>query len=210
MTTILTSDGRAVGERGRLTRRALLDCLPAQLDATGYRDLGVADVARAAGTSPATFYQYFASVEDALYVLAEEAADAAASHPVLRETLPHWDGRDAAPAMGMTDAFFGLYAEHRPVLRAVEVRADEGDQRFAAVRNRFLDSLRAPLALAVAHGRPGATAHEHAATTELLVAMLAAVAAQEQDATGWPVEAAPKRAFTARALHEIVTTTITT
>ena len=44
------------------------------LRSTSYRDLKVIDIAREAGTSPATFYQYFADVEAAILVLAEEMA----------------------------------------------------------------------------------------------------------------------------------------
>jgi AcrR family transcriptional regulator len=42
------------------------------LRTTSYRDLKVVDIAREAGTSPATFYQYFPDVESAILVLADE------------------------------------------------------------------------------------------------------------------------------------------
>src|SRR3546814_12218426 len=44
------------------------------LATTSYRDVKVIDIAREAGTSPATFYQYFSDVEAAILVLAEEMA----------------------------------------------------------------------------------------------------------------------------------------
>jgi AraC-like DNA-binding protein len=57
------ADGRVPGRRGLATRQRLLDHVAEMLAAGSYRDLRVVDVARSAGTSPATFYQYFADVE---------------------------------------------------------------------------------------------------------------------------------------------------
>ncbi len=44
------------------------------LSSSPYRDVKVIDVARKAGTSPATFYQYFPDVEGAVLEIAEETA----------------------------------------------------------------------------------------------------------------------------------------
>ena len=68
------ADGRVPGRRGRATRQRLLECTRDMLTTTSYRDVKVIDIAREAGTSPATFYQYFADVEAAILVLAEEMA----------------------------------------------------------------------------------------------------------------------------------------
>ena len=57
------SDGRVPGRRGRATREKLLSCTAQLLEKNSYRDLKVIDIARCAGTSPATFYQYFNDVE---------------------------------------------------------------------------------------------------------------------------------------------------
>ena len=66
--------GVVVRSRGIATRRRLLDCTDELLTKTSYRDIKVIDIAREAGTSPATFYQYFPDVEQAVLVLAEELA----------------------------------------------------------------------------------------------------------------------------------------
>ena len=66
-----TTDGRVPGERGRATRQQLLDATVELLTTTPWRSVKVIDIARAAGTSPATFYQYFENVERAIGVLAE-------------------------------------------------------------------------------------------------------------------------------------------
>src|SRR6478735_12718906 len=66
------SDGRGPGCRGLLTRARLLQHTRDLIGTTSYRDLKVVDIARAAGMSPATFYQYFPDAEAALLALADE------------------------------------------------------------------------------------------------------------------------------------------
>src|ERR1051325_406700 len=68
------TDGRVPGRRGMATRARLLDAIATLLAQTSYRTVRVIDIAREAGTSPATFYQYFPDVEHAILVLAEETA----------------------------------------------------------------------------------------------------------------------------------------
>src|SRR5215469_9487910 len=75
---VATTDGRVPGERGRLTRQRLLDATVELLSTTSWRSVKVTDIARQAGTSPATFYQYFSNVEEAIRVLAEAMVDQAA------------------------------------------------------------------------------------------------------------------------------------
>ncbi|HZP27890.1 MAG TPA: TetR/AcrR family transcriptional regulator, partial [Acidimicrobiia bacterium] len=68
-------DGRSLGKRGAQTRRRLLDATARLLESHGVRDLRVVDIARAVGTSPATFYQYFRDVAEAVLVVAEEVGE---------------------------------------------------------------------------------------------------------------------------------------
>src|SRR4051812_47535411 len=68
-------DGRVPGRRGLATRQKLLDCTIALLAKTPYRDLKITDITRAAGTSPATFYQYFVDLEAVLLAVAEQTAE---------------------------------------------------------------------------------------------------------------------------------------
>jgi len=69
-------DGRLPGRRGLATRQRLLAATASLLETTGYRDLKVVEIAREAGTSPATFYQYFPDAESAVLVLAAELTEA--------------------------------------------------------------------------------------------------------------------------------------
>ena len=68
---IVALDGRPFGKRGVETRQRLLDATRELLETHGIRDLRVVDIARTVGTSPATFYQYFRDVEEAVLALAD-------------------------------------------------------------------------------------------------------------------------------------------
>jgi AcrR family transcriptional regulator len=170
------SDGRVPGRRGRATRRRLLDQTAAMLRERSYRDVTVIEIARAAGTSPATFYQYFADVEAAVLVLADGlVADAEALARTVGEA---WAARsDYEAALDVVDAFVAFWDRHRPVLRVVELAAAEGDHRFRQARVRALDGVGAELA-AVTLSEQGV---DDAAAAGVLVTMLANVAAQGDD-----------------------------
>src|SRR5438045_9413934 len=87
-------DGRVPGRRGRATRDRLLKCTADLLEKTTYRDITVIDIASCAGTSPATFYQYFKDVNAAI---AELAGDMAEEGQRLTELIErsNWRGRAA-------------------------------------------------------------------------------------------------------------------
>jgi AcrR family transcriptional regulator len=99
------------------------------LHETSYRDLKVVEIARGAGTSPATFYQYFRDVEAAILVLGEEmAADGMALSALVRERS--WKGKAGyQSASDLVDAFLEFWEEHRSLLRVVDLATLEGDQR---------------------------------------------------------------------------------
>src|SRR5205085_2543093 len=108
-------DGRVPGRRGRATRDRLLKCTAELLERTSYRDITVIDIASCAGTSPATFYQYFQDVNAAIAVLAGELAEQGAALTDLIENAS-WTGRAAnESAMTLVDAFLSIWEEHRAV-----------------------------------------------------------------------------------------------
>ena len=110
------ADGRARAPRAG-PRQKLLDCTAEMLRSTSYRAVKVIDIAREAGTSPATFYQYFADVEAAILVLAQEMAlDGERLVRLVAEG--NWKGRAGyQTSLDLTDAFFAFWDQHRPVLR---------------------------------------------------------------------------------------------
>src|SRR5215831_10649719 len=117
-------DGRALGRRGALTRRRLLQATGELLETHGVRDLRVVDIARAVGSSPATFYQYFRDVEDAVLALAESVGEnlAPITEPLARSWL---DGDGLASARELVSQFIQYWDAHRAVLRTRNLAAQE-------------------------------------------------------------------------------------
>ena len=183
------ADGRVPGRRGRATRQRLLDCAADMLRATSYRDLKVVDIAREAGTSPATFYQYFPDVESAILVLADEMVTLGVERFVELTAATSWKGKSGyAAADGLAGGMLEFWQEHRPVLRVVDLATEEGDARFANVRTRLLNDLNNTLAGAArdqqAQGR-GQAGIDPNAVAGVLVAMLAHVSAHRLGFEFW-------------------------
>jgi AcrR family transcriptional regulator len=118
-----TTDGRVPGQRGRATRSRLLEATIEVVSQTPWRSVRVIDIAKVAGTSPATFYQYFENVEAAIRVLAEEmvaAADDLAG-------LVHGDWSDDESwetALTLSEGFIEFWEANRAVFRVVDLATE--------------------------------------------------------------------------------------
>ena len=179
----VTSDGRTPGARGRATRQRLLDETAAALRTTAYRDVAVVDVAKAAGTSAATFYQYFKGIEDAVLVLAAEVVVDGADRLVAPVRGAPWRGETGlAAATAVVDSFLAFYTDHRPLLRVMDLGTEEGDQRFKQVRGRLFidvtDALTERVAREIEEGHHPADA-EPRSIEGAMTSMLAHVAAHQ-------------------------------
>ncbi|MFF9362820.1 TetR family transcriptional regulator [Streptomyces griseoluteus] len=190
---VRTVDGRVAGRRGQATRQKLLDCLSEMLSSSPYRDVKVIDVARKAGTSPATFYQYFPDVESAVLELAESMA---AESTELTELLAGrtWTGKAGwQTAQDLVDGFLDFYRRHDAILRVVDLAAAEGDKRFNKLRMRILNAVHGSLAEAITElkskGRVDKDVNP-AAIAGSLVTMLSSVAAHQKGFTAWGVKQA--------------------
>jgi AcrR family transcriptional regulator len=185
----------------------LLDRTAEMLRSTSYRDLKVIDIAREAGTSPATFYQYFADVEAAILVLAEDmAVDGEGLVRLVREGA--WRGKAGyQTGLDLTDAFFAFWDRHRPVLRVVDLATNEGDRRFRTIRVRLLNAVTVELAEVTksfqAEGRNLGV--DPTANAGVLVTMLANVAAHHWGFEAWGIQSADARTALARHLYWGVT-----
>ena len=171
------------------------------LSSSPYRDVRVIDVARRAGTSPATFYQYFPDVEGAVLELAEEMAREGASLTDL-VTGRSWAGRAGwQTAEELVDGFLGFWLRNDAILRVVDLGAAEGDKRFAKIRTRVLSGVTGALADSIGELQSkGRVAQDisPAAVAGSLVAMLAAVAGQQKTVQSWGAKRAdlkPNLAF---------------
>jgi AcrR family transcriptional regulator len=132
--------GRPLGNRALAKRRSILDATRELLAERGLRELRVADIARAVGTSPATFYQYFADVEDVVLHLAAEANEELPELLALFEG--NWRGAEGERRSRAVVTFFMKYWDmHGPILRVRNLAADEGDERFMALRRAAMEPI---------------------------------------------------------------------
>ncbi|MEV7687127.1 TetR family transcriptional regulator [Streptomyces bungoensis] len=205
---VRTVDGRVAGRRGQATRQKLLDCLSEMLSSSPYRDVKVIDVARKAGTSPATFYQYFPDVEGAVLEIAEQmAADGAGLTELLEGRT--WAGKAGwQTAQELVEGFLEFWRKHDAILRVVDLGAAEGDKRFYKIRMKILNSVNNSLADAIAQlqskGRVDKDVNP-AAMAGSLVAMLAAVASHQKGFSSWGVKQAELKPNLALLVHLGVT-----
>ena len=196
-------NGRAIGRRGLRTRARLLEATAHLLERRGLRDLRVVDIARAVGTSPATFYQYFRDVEDAVLALASEAA--ADLSPVSRALAEPWTDRSARR---IVEAFVASWDAHRTVLRVRNLAAQEGDQRFRTARNASLRPITEALAARVAESqRAGRVSPDVSpiAAASAMVAMTERIAAFHREIEERGVGPEALIATTARIIDQTVT-----
>ncbi|MFI0812493.1 TetR family transcriptional regulator [Streptomyces echinatus] len=203
-----TVDGRVAGRRGQATRQKLLDCLSEMLSSSPYRDVKVIDVARKAGTSPATFYQYFPDVEGAVLEIAEQMATEGAGLTELLEGRT-WTGKSGwQTAQELVDGFLEFWRRNDAILRVVDLGAAEGDKRFYKLRMKILNSVNNSLADSIAElqskGRVDKDVNP-AAVAGSLVAMLAAVAAHQKGFSSWGVKQAELKPNLALLVHLGVT-----
>ena len=162
--------GRPLGARAQTTRRMLLDSTAELLAQQSLRDVRVVDIARGVGSSPATFYQYFKDVEDAVLELAEEASlEMPAVIALIEDPWHEADGMERARAV--VNAFIRHWDTHHAVLRVRNLASDEGDRRFAVVRAKamspLLDVLAKHIELAKQAGRLRDTLHARAGAAAL-------------------------------------------
>ncbi|MEV7125400.1 TetR family transcriptional regulator [Streptomyces sp. NPDC093260] len=199
-----TVDGRVAGRRGQATRQKLLDCLSDMLSSSPYRDVKVIDVARKAGTSPATFYQYFPDVEGAVLEIAEQMASESADLTGLVRDRS-WVGKAGwQTAQELVDGFLEFWRRNDAILRVVDLGAAEGDKRFYKLRMKILNSVNSSLADSVAELQSKGKVDKDvnpAAIAGSLVAMLAAVASHQKAFSSWGVKQAELKPNLALLVH---------
>jgi len=212
---VATTDGRVPGERGRQTRQRLLDATVELLSTTSWRSVKVTDIARRARTSPATFYQYFGNVEQAIRVLAEGMVDQAAQ---LAELVGgDWsEERSWDTARTVTESFLSYWEDNRAVFRVVDLATEEGDAQLRGIRVRALNAVTVALAQVIMAASPAAGGGPSGATCSpagadpmavagTLVAMFASVSAHRYGFEFWGIRTANLIDSQARMLHWAVT-----
>ena len=162
----------------------MLDATGALLDTVAYRDLKVVDIARGAGTSPATFYQYFPDVESAMLAMAADLGDSWYADLSKLITNRDWEGDPDGSAHRVADGMLEFWTRHKPVLRVLDLASMEGDLRFREIRTNLLaGATEALMDLAAERNIPG----DPMASAGVVVGMLAHVANHQHGLERWGV-----------------------
>lgn len=202
------ADGRVPGRRGRATRQKLLEQTASMMVSTPFRDLKVVDIARQAGTSPATFYQYFPDVESAILVLAEEMAQQIPELGAIARD-GSWKGKAGYDtSVALVEAFMDFWETHRAVLRVVDLATAEGDDRFRKIRSQLLNPLTRALSDTIERLKPSSKFPDDLdpmAPAGVIVAMLANVASHRYGFEFWGIRTPDTTRSMARIVHSTIT-----
>ncbi|GLZ84387.1 hypothetical protein Pres01_04380 [Metapseudomonas resinovorans] len=129
----MNKQGQVLGRKGQETRQRLMAATRRLLFTHALVDITAVAIAKAAGTSSASFYMYFDDVQDVLYSLALEAGEDMAKVSRLLEE-PWAPERFEEEALRLIEALNGVWSRHREVLRYRNLEADRGDPRFEELR----------------------------------------------------------------------------
>ncbi|CAN5293163.1 hypothetical protein BH10PSE13_BH10PSE13_18040 [soil metagenome] len=147
-------NGQSLGRKGMETRRRLLAVGRQLLADVSPFQLTSVSICREAGLTAAAFYAYFPSLDDFLYALAEEVTQLLEDADI--GYLHDPADLDAAIAR-LIDDIFAMHREHRPILQYRNVKAEQSEERFLALRTRAsLPRIRMIADLVRAQGRDGA------------------------------------------------------
>ncbi|HIG02698.1 MAG TPA: TetR/AcrR family transcriptional regulator [Myxococcales bacterium] len=199
--------GRVLGPRALQTRQRLLVAAAELFRERSALDLSVAEIARRAGTSAATFYQYFADVEEAALHLARQAAE---EMPAVLDLIDGpWQGEQGlVTAQRIVEAFMHHWEAHHAVLLIRNLAADHGDPRFQEARRRalspFLERLAERVAEFQAAGRVSDRLHPFA-TAAALGSVLERLSAHTQELEHRGVDHDELLATCAGIIHQVVT-----
>jgi AcrR family transcriptional regulator len=143
-----------------------------------------------AGTSPATFYQYFQDVEHAVLEIAEEMAKDGQRLKDLVEN-ENWSGKNGyAASEALVDGFLAFWKEYEPILRVIDLASAEGDKRSYRIRQKILTAVTGALTEVIEEAQLKGRVTEEVAPNAMagtLVAALASVAGHQRGFETWNI-----------------------
>ena len=164
--------GQRIGSKGLRTRQALIEATVRLLERHGLREVSVADVAREARTSPATFYVYFRGVPEVVLAALETAPQTSPRLEALMERNWLGPGGEAA-ARELVNEYTALWRRNATIFRVRNLAAEEGDERFyrwrMAAGQPTMERLSPKVAAAQAAGRLPASLDPRACVGTLLM-----------------------------------------
>ncbi|MBK5351189.1 TetR/AcrR family transcriptional regulator [Pseudomonas sp. TH41] len=129
----MNKQGQTLGRKGLETRQRLMSATRRLLYTHPLPDITAVAIAKAAGTSSASFYMYFDDVQDVLYALSLDAGEEMAGVARLLEH-PWEPARYEEEALRIVESMNLVWSRHREVLRYRNLEADRGDPRFEELR----------------------------------------------------------------------------
>jgi AcrR family transcriptional regulator len=122
--------------KSQLTHDKLCNATVELLSRKALRSIKVAEIAQAVGVAPATFYIYFADVEEVVLAAIARIEPDVPDFPAIIEALTLETLEEGLRAF--VAAYLAFWDEHFSLLRTRNLSADEGEPRFRAARARML------------------------------------------------------------------------
>lgn len=125
---------KALGPKARLTRRRLIDATLWLLGTTPTHELTIANIARYANISPATFYLYFPNVRGMLLAASQEVSQSTPT--IIRLLNEEWTEENSYEmSFRLVREYVEFWYLHRSLLIARNLAADGGDRAFMEARS---------------------------------------------------------------------------
>ena len=141
-------------ERGRRTRRAILDAAAAEFGAQGFHEASISGITRAAGVALGSFYTYFESKDAVFRALVRDLSDQVREHvaPDVRAA----QHAVAAERAGL-ESFLRFVRLHKEIYRIIDEAEFVDPESFRLHYSSTADRIAARLAAGTARGelRPG-------------------------------------------------------
>lgn len=205
----MNKQGQRLGRKGAETRMRLMKAAERLLHTHSPVQLTAVAIAKAAGTSTATFYMYFDDVREILIALA--ASTVQDMQNVLAVLEEDWEPNAVEEhAARLAEAYYQFWDLHRPVLRYRNLEADRGDPAFDKLRAEgyypFIEGLATRiLELCPAEVRP--SRGDARALASVLYAALEYQAAVEPEAVHRTVGLKRMKASQARVIAQVISAT---
>ncbi|WP_223446252.1 TetR/AcrR family transcriptional regulator [Pseudomonas sp. BF-R-19] len=201
--------GQQLGPKGQATRLRIVEAAEKLLLTQSPVDLTAVAIAKAANTSPASFYMYFEDIREVLFALSDIATQE--MDDVLGILEDEWreDNLDSW-ANSLVDAFYAVWDRHREVLRYRNMESDRGDPAFDKLRNEgsfpFIEALASRIVAACAAGQMPSRGDARALAT-VLHAGIERLAAVDPEVTQGMLGVKRLKAAQARAIVCVIVST---